>query len=132
MADPTSGTFSWSSWNASDEAKKEVREILYSLPYGEILAECSLLRNDIDCIITPDLWAKGNQNLVFEVVFDDGVRWVLKTTLPPSSSEVTSTQEDHQLESAMENLSMADDTSPYRYEPFLRYRREHDAMKFLR
>ena len=132
MADPTSGTFSWSSWWASDEEKEEVQEILHSLPLGHILAGCSNLRNNINCTIDPDLWARGSQNLVLELVFDDGVRWVLKTTYPPPGSEVTSAQEDHRLESAMENLSMAHDINPYKYEPVMRYKRERDAMNFLR
>ena len=108
-------TFSWTSWVSSPEDETEVRDIMRSLPINSIVEGCKQRRNGIECEIVPDRWASGSQNFVLQLRFVDGVRWVIKTTRPSHDSQSTYSNPE-----------------PYLYEPFLRYMREVDAMKFLR
>ena len=115
MAFFESGTFSWTSHFSTPEEDLEVRDIMNSLPINEVEKGCKGRRGGVDCEVVSDLWATGTQNFILQVKFVDGVCWVIKSSIPSRTSQSTYS-----------------DPEPYRYEPFVRYKRETDAMNFLR
>lgn len=136
-----SGTLSWTSHNYTELQKKRFLEVIRAIDKGSIIQACKDKRGltEIGCTI-PNRWSMGSRNLVFELYFDDEVRWVVKIWMLSLSSPCRAhngrgqgadsknpkdSKSDGLKSSASNSLDNEDD-------PYEIFQDEFDAMNFVR
>lgn len=142
-----SQTTSWTSHNASKFQELRALEIIDALDKQEILKACVEKRDNPQLTCTlPRRYAMGTRNLVLEVRFGDGVRWVIKVHMlslespcgsingrdPESENDETNKPSNNGNRSSDNDGSTISGESDEPEDPYAVFKNEFEAMEFIR
>ena len=136
-----SGTLSWTSNNYTELQKTRFLEVIRAIDKASVIQACKEKRGvtEIGCTI-PNRWSMGSRNLVFELYFDDGLRWVVKIWMLSLSSPCgahNGRRQGADLENPKDSRSdglgsSASKNSDDEDDPYQIFQDEFDAMCFFR
>ena len=141
--DTLCGTGSWVSHVCTPEQKRRFRDVMDSFDEGVLTEACTKRRkeliytkcgrvlNDEDtgCMVT-DRWSMGSRNIVIEIRFKDGMRWVAKICMIFSDRNGETTSEG--LDNNPKHSAESGHTARNNNEGYEALRYEFLAMEFIR